>query len=162
MYIHEDIQSRLSISKSKCNIKILSVAANLRTRKWFLNCSYKPHQNITLNHLKCLTRLIDKDINSFDNFIFIGDFNVSINHNSMIDFCDINGLKILLVFQHVIKNFIIQPALIYFWQTAQVTFSTVKYLKVWQSFFIYYNRIKTSFQKLEPKIIKWLQKLWHQ
>ena len=39
MYIREDIQSTLLISKSKCNIETLSVAVNLRKRKWFLNCS---------------------------------------------------------------------------------------------------------------------------
>ena len=39
LYIREDIQSKLLISKSKCNIETLSVAVNLRKRKWFLNCS---------------------------------------------------------------------------------------------------------------------------
>ena len=39
MYIREDIQSKLLISKSKCNIETLSVAVNLRKRKSFLNCS---------------------------------------------------------------------------------------------------------------------------
>ena len=37
--ICEDIQSKSLISKSKCNIEILSVAVNLRKRKWYLNCS---------------------------------------------------------------------------------------------------------------------------
>ena len=38
LYICEDIQSKLLISKSKYNIETLSVAVNLRKRKWFLNC----------------------------------------------------------------------------------------------------------------------------
>ena len=33
LYIRDDIQSKLLISKSKCNIETLSVAANLRKRK---------------------------------------------------------------------------------------------------------------------------------
>ena len=45
LYIREDMQSKLIIRKSKCNIETLSVAINLRKRKWFLNCSYNPHQN---------------------------------------------------------------------------------------------------------------------
>ena len=97
LYIGEDIQSRLLIRKSKCNIGTLSVGVNLRKRKWFLNCSYNPHQNLISNHLECLNRLIDEHCYSFDNFIFIGDFNVSTNHNSMINFCDLNGLKNLNV-----------------------------------------------------------------
>ena len=46
LYIGEDIQSKLLISKSKCNIETLSVAVNLRKRKWFLNCSHNPYQNL--------------------------------------------------------------------------------------------------------------------
>ena len=70
LYIREDIQSKLLISKSIYNIDTLSVAVNLRKRKWFLNCSYNPHQNLISNHLECLNRLIDEHSNSFDNFIF--------------------------------------------------------------------------------------------
>ena len=109
LYIREDIQSKLLISKSKCNIGTLSVAVNLRKRKWFLNYSYNPHQNLISNHLECLNRLIDERSNSFDTFIFTGDFNVSTSHNSMINFCDLNGLR---MFQHVTKILTIQPVLI--------------------------------------------------
>ena len=76
LYIHEDIQSKLLIRKSKCNVETLSVAVNLRKWKCCLNCSYNPHQNLISNHFECLNRLIDKHSNSFDNFI--GDFNVSV------------------------------------------------------------------------------------
>ena len=100
--IREDIQSRLLISKSKHNIETLSVAVDLRKRKWFLNCSYNPHQNLISNHLECLNRLTDEH---FDNFIFIGDFNVSIKHNSMINFCDLNCLRNLINVPTCYKNF---------------------------------------------------------
>ena len=87
------MQSRLLIGKSKCNNETLSVAVNFRKSKWFLNYLNKPHQNLISNHLGCLNRLVDKHSNSFDNFIFIGDFNVFTNHNSIINFCDLNGLN---------------------------------------------------------------------
>ena len=112
LYIREDIQSKLLISKSKCNIETLSVAVNLRKRKWFLNCSYNPYQNLISNRLECLNRFIDEHCSSFDNFTFIEDFTLSTNHTSMINFCDLNGLKILLMFQHVTKILSIQPVLI--------------------------------------------------
>ena len=84
--------------------------------KCFLNCSNNPYQNLISNHLECLNRLIDEHSNSFDNFVFIGDFNiytndnsinfcdlnfigdfnVYTNHNSMINFCDLNGLRNLI------------------------------------------------------------------
>ena len=110
LYIREDIQSKLLSSKSKCNIETLSVAVNLRKRKWFLNCSYNPHQNLISNHLECLNRLIDEHGSSF---IFIGDFNASTNHNSMINFCDQYSLRYLInVPQHATKILSIQPVLI--------------------------------------------------
>ena len=112
LYICGDIQSKLLISKSKCNIKTLLVAVNLRKKKWFLDSLYNPHQNLISNHLECLNRLIDKHSSGFGNFIFIGDFNVSTKHNSMINFCDLNGLRNLLMFQHVTKILTIQPVLI--------------------------------------------------
>ena len=100
----KDIQSKLLISKSKCNIETLSVAVNLRKRKWFLNCSYNHHQNLISNHLECLNRLFDEHSSSFDNF-FIGNFNVSTNHNSIINFCDLNGLRNLINVPTCYKNF---------------------------------------------------------
>ena len=105
LYICEDIKSKLLISKSKCNIETLSVAVKLRKRKWFQNCSCNPNQNSISNHLECLNRLIDENSSSFDNFIFIGDFNVSTNHNSMIHFCDLNGLRNLINVPTCYKNF---------------------------------------------------------
>ena len=105
LYIREDIQSKLIINKSKCNIETLSVAVNLRKRKWFLNCSNNTHQNSISNHLECLNCLIDKHSSSFDNFIFMGDFNVSTNHNSIINFCDLNSLRNLINVPTCYKNF---------------------------------------------------------
>ena len=79
LYIREDIQSKLLISKSKCNIETLSVVVNLRKRKWFLNCSYNPHQNLISNHLECLNRLIDGQFWQF--YLYSGFQRI---HNSMI------------------------------------------------------------------------------
>ena len=96
LYIREDIPSRLLQCKSQCNIESLSVEINLRKRKWFLNCSYNPHRNSISSHLECLNRVIDEHSKTYDNFIFIGDFNVGIDENSMKNLCDINCLKSLI------------------------------------------------------------------
>ena len=69
LYICEDIQSKLLISKSKCNIKTLLVAVNLRKKKWFLNSLYNPNQNLISNHLECLNRFIDKYSSGFGNLL---------------------------------------------------------------------------------------------
>ena len=63
LHICEDIQSKLLISKWK----------------WFLNCSYNPHQNVISNHLECLNRLIDEQFWQF--YLYSGFQRI---HNSMI------------------------------------------------------------------------------
>ena len=157
LYIREDIQSKLLISKSKCNIETLSVAVNLRKRKWFLNCSYNPNQNSVSNHLECLNRLIDEHSSSFDNFIFIGDFNVSTNHNSMINFCDLNGLRNLINVPTCYKNFD-NPTSIGLILTNRPSYfqrSTVFETGVSDFHLLTITEFKTSFQNREPKVIKY-------
>ena len=157
VYICEDIQSKLLISKSKCNFETLSVAVNLRKRKWFLNCSYNPHQNLISNHLECLNRFIDEHSNSFHNFIFIGNFNVPTNHNLMINFCDLNGLRNLINVRTCYKNannpisidLILTNRPTYFHHSAvfETSLSDFHLLTI--------TEFKTSFHKREPKIIKY-------
>ena len=157
LYIREDIQSKLLISKSKCNIETLSVAVNLRKRKWFLNCSYNPNQNSISNHLECLNRLIDEHSSSFDNFIFIGDFNVSTNHNSMINFCDLNGLRNLINVPTCYKN-LDNPTSIDLILTNGPSYfqcSTLFETGLSDFYLLTITEFKASFPKGQPKTIKY-------
>ena len=153
LYICEDIQSKLLICKSKCNIETLSVAVNLRKRKWFLNCSHNTNQNSISNHLECLNHLIDEHSSSFDHFIFIGDFNVSTNHNS-INVCDLNGLRNLINVPTCFNN----PTSIDLILTNRPSYfqrSTVFETDLSDFHLLTITEFKTSFQKREPKIIKY-------
>ena len=98
------ILSRLLQYKSQCNIESFSVEINLRKRKSFLNCLYNLHRNLISRHLECLNRVIDENSKTYDNFIFIGAFNVGIDENSMQHFCDINCLKSLIKVSTCLKN----------------------------------------------------------
>ena len=82
LFAGEDVPSRILNPKSKTDIETLSVEINLRKRKWFLNCSYNPHKNQISNHLECLNRLIDEYSTYYKNFIFIGDFNTSVEESN--------------------------------------------------------------------------------
>ena len=104
MCIREDIQSRFLQCKSQCNTESLSVEINLKKRKWFLNCSYNPHRNSVSHHLEYLNRVINEFNKTYDNFIFIEDFNVDIAENSMKNVCDINCLKSLIKEPTCLKN----------------------------------------------------------
>ena len=96
MYIREDIPSRLLNSKSKTSIETISVEINIRKKKWFLNCSYNPNKKLISNHLECLNRIMDEFSKSYDNAIFLGDFNTCISDNTMTPFCSLNDLTSLL------------------------------------------------------------------
>ena len=154
LYIREDMHSKLLIRKSKSTIETLSAAVNLRKRKWFLNCSYNLNQKSISNHLECLNPLVDKHSSTFDNFIFIGNFNVSTNHNSIINFCDLNGLRNLINVRTCYNNFnnptsidlILTNRPIYFQRSAVFESGLSGFhLRTTTEF-------KTSFQKRETKL----------
>ena len=104
-----------------------------------------------------MKRLIDKYSNSFHNFIFIGNFNVSTNQNSMISFCDLSGLINFInvltcykVFDNPTSIDIIKTNLLSYFQH-----STVFEISVSDFHVLTITEFKTSFQKREPKIIKY-------
>ena len=56
------------------------------------------------SHLEYLNCVIDEQSKTCDNFIFIGDFNVGIDKNSMKNLCDINCIKSLIKEPTCFKN----------------------------------------------------------
>ena len=103
-FVREDVPSRILTPKSETDIETLSVEINLRKRKWFLNCSYNPHKNQISKHLECLNRLIDEYNTYYENFIFIGDFNTSVEESQMENFCNLNCLESLIQKPTCYKN----------------------------------------------------------
>ena len=50
----------------------------------------------TLNHLSYLNLVFNKYNKVYDNFIFMGDFNVTMSDKVMEDFCSLNNLESLI------------------------------------------------------------------
>ena len=48
---------------------------NLRSKKWPLCCSYKPHKSLVKEHLKELIKVIQFYSKTYDNLMLIGDYN---------------------------------------------------------------------------------------
>ena len=61
-----------------------------------MNGSYNPNKNQILHHLECLNRILDEYDSDYDNFVFIGDFNINVNESYIKTFCNLNGLKSLI------------------------------------------------------------------
>ena len=88
-YIREDISSKILTYSTNCYIETLLVEINLRKRKWLSNGSYNPNKHQISHHLEYLNSLLDKNSKKYENYVFIGDFNVN-------TFCSLNRLKNLI------------------------------------------------------------------
>ena len=121
-----------------------------------MNCSYNPHQNSISNDLEYLNCLIDEHRSILDNFISIGDFKVSANHNSMINFYDLNGLRNLINVPTCYKNFDNPTSIDLILPNRPSYFQRSTLFETGLSDFhlLTITEFKTSFQKREPKIIK--------
>ena len=96
LYFWDDIPIKLLKHDFGINIESLSVEINLRKRKWFLNGFYDPHKSKLLNHLNYLNLVCSKYSKFYDNFIFMGDFNVTMGDKAMEDFYSLNNLESLI------------------------------------------------------------------
>ena len=86
VFIREDIPCSI------LNIKQLTIEAlfneiNLRKKKWLLCCSYNPHKNLIVAHLREIQVALDVLSSKYENIIIIGDFNSEPKESTMIDFC---------------------------------------------------------------------------
>ena len=61
-----------------------------------INGSCNPNKNQISHHFKRLNSILEEYDSEYDNFVFIGDFNVNVNEKSMKKFCNLNGLKSLI------------------------------------------------------------------
>ena len=87
LYIRDDILTKLLKHDFGTNIENLSVEINLRKRKLI----YK-----NLNHFNYLNPDFNKYSKVWDNFIFMGDFNIAMSDKAMEDFCSLNNLESLI------------------------------------------------------------------
>ena len=155
LFVREDVPSRILNPKSKTDIETLSVEINLRKRKWFLNCSYNPHKNQISNHLEYLNRLIDEYNTYYENFIFIGDFNTSVEESQMENFCNLNCLESLIQKPTCYKN-PFQPTCIDLILTNRPSYfqhSEVFETNLSDFHLLTVTELKMNFQKQKPKII---------
>ena len=124
-YIREDIPSKFLKLRSGCNIESICVEINLRKRKWFINSSNNP---LITNHLECPNRIIDEYRKKYQNFLFLGDFNVTTNEKYMEEFCNLNGLTSLIKKPACFKN-VDKPTCIDLILTNQIVFNREMFSK---------------------------------
>ena len=154
-YISEHIPSKILTYGSNCDIETLLVEINRRNRKRLLNGSYSTNKSQISHHLECFNSLLDEHSKIYENFVFIGDFNVNTSDSSMKEFCSLSGLKNLINEPTCYKNSE-KPTCIDLILTNQPTlFQRSAVLETGLSDFhlLTVTEFKMSFQKWKPHII---------
>ena len=153
--IRDDILTKLLKHDFGTNIENLSVEINLQKRKWFFNGSYNPHKSKILNHLNYLNLVFNKYSKVYDNFIFMGDFNVTMSDKAMEDFYSLNNLESLISKPTCYKNHE-NPTCIDLILTNRPGYfqhSNVFETGISDFYLLIVTQLKMGFQKKLPKII---------
>ena len=66
--------------------------------------SYNPQKSNISNHLHSLTKILDKNLSHYDEFLLMGDFNSEVSEAAMNDFYDLYHLKSLIREPTCFKN----------------------------------------------------------
>ena len=99
LFIREDIPSKfLNVDTSISGIESLLVEMNLRSKRWYISCSYNTHLNSIQNHLVQLSQKFDLYSSKCKNFIVLGGFNEEMTNTHMEEFCSFCN------FQNLIKD----------------------------------------------------------
>ena len=74
-FVREEIPSKfLRQYKPNSSVENIFTEINLRSKKWFLSCSYNPNLTLLNNHIQNISRVLDFYSSKYDNFIVLGVF----------------------------------------------------------------------------------------
>ena len=105
VYIREDIPAKLLNTNCISNeCECLAIEINLHKAKWLLLSSYNPHKNNITEHLRNLSKLLEKNSNIYEKYLCLGDFNAEIQEAALKNFCDLYHLKSLVKEPTCFKN----------------------------------------------------------
>ena len=68
----------------------------LHKKKWLVNCSCNPNKNNIKNRLETITKALDAFFAKYKNIRLLGDFNVCVDDETMINFCNSYSLNSLI------------------------------------------------------------------
>ena len=90
VYVRSDIPShRLNSFKFFDGIECISLEMNLRKKKWVLFSVYRPPNQSQDYLFENFGRALDHYSENFENFIFVGDFNMTETEEQLKDFLDL-------------------------------------------------------------------------
>ena len=103
LYVWEDIPTKI-LSHDFSSAEIIFREIMLHKKKWLINCSYNPNKNNNKNHLEIISTALDAFSTKYKNIIFLGDFSVCVDDETMRNFCNSYSLNSLLKQPTYFKN----------------------------------------------------------
>ena len=95
--MQSDIPSHLlNFFKFSDGIECISLEINLRKKKWILSSVHRPRNQSQDYLFENLGPALDHHSENFENFMFIGDFNMTETEEQLKDFLDLYSLKNLV------------------------------------------------------------------
>ena len=91
LLVREDIPAKLIVSETP-PVEGIYVEVKLRKQKWLTNCSYNPYKSRISQHMEALAKNMDLYVFTYENFIFLSDFNAGMEHLVLKDFCNLYSL----------------------------------------------------------------------
>ena len=156
LFVREDIPAKVIASETP-PVEGFYVEVKLRKQKRLISCSYNPNKSMTCQHMKALAKNMDLYSSTYENFIFLGDFNASMEHSALKDFCNLYSLTSLInrrtCWENPSKPTCIDLILTNcptFFQNTNVIEKGLSDLHK-----MVVTIMKTSFRKLKPKIINY-------
>ena len=156
LFAQEDIPVKLIASEIP-PVEGLCVDVKLIKQKWLISCSYNPNKSMLTQHMETLAKNTDLYSSTYENFIFLGNFNAGMEHSALKDYKNLYFLTSLISKPIYWKNcsnstcinliLISRPK---FWQSANVIETRLSDFHK-----IVITIIKTTLRKLKPKIINY-------
>ena len=156
VFVREDIPVKFLSSENK-PIEAFFFELNFHKKKWLVCCSYNPNKNNISRHLEAVRRSLDIYSALYENTILVGDFNVDVNDPVMGFFCESYNFKNLIKDPTCFKNPENPSCIDLILTNSPYSFQNSCVIETGLSDFhkMTVSVMKTTFQKLKPKIVNY-------
>ena len=104
VFIRNDMPSKEIGTSLPGNIEGIFFEIIIGKSKWLIFGGYNPHKDKAKDFLKHVSKEVDGLLSKYENLLFLGDFNVEMEENVLMDFCDLYNLKNLINEPTCFKN----------------------------------------------------------
>ena len=152
--VRDDIPVKFLFSEEK-PIEVFFFEINFHKKKWLVYCSYNPNKSNISRHLDTLRKSLDLYSVLYENTILIGVFNVSIDDPHMESFCESYRFKSLIKDSACFKNLENPSCIDLILTNSPYSFQNSCVIETTSFHKMIVSVMKTTFQKLKPRIVQY-------